>query len=53
MFQEGFERRYIRWMKDAKKSAKVSIVRIALRDLAFSRIKNNLYDYTHSVFNTP
>lgn len=29
MFQEGFERRYIRWMKDAKKSAKVSADSIA------------------------
>lgn len=43
-------------MEDAKKSVKLSIVRIALRDLAFlafSRVKSNLYDYTRSGFNTP
>lgn len=40
-------------MKGAKKSVKLSIVRIALRDLAYPRIKSNLYDYTRSGFNTP
>lgn len=48
MFQERFERRYIYiyGMEDAK----LSIARIALRDLTRSRIKSNLYDYTRSGF---
>lgn len=45
MFQEGFERRDVYGMEDAK----LSIARIALRgDL--TRIKSNLYDYTRSGF---